>query len=135
MTREDIGKFEKVQGQLVSLLSETAVLVKKSPNDGVNKFKLNFINQVLKEANDVLGENNVPLDSFSQFNEDDVPTNSDVTFILSQYLSCFEKLRSDNITQERINVEHTSHIGWVWVVDDYDDEDIILETAPPKRLK
>ena len=40
MTVDDIDKFEKVQGQLESLLSEIAVLAKKSPNDGVNKFKL-----------------------------------------------------------------------------------------------
>ena len=83
MTVDDIDKFEKVQGQLEGLLSEIAVLAKKSPNDGVNKFKLNFINKVLKEANNILEEEYIPLDSFSQFNEDDLPSNSDVTFILS----------------------------------------------------
>lgn len=56
MTVDDIDKFEKVQGQLEGLLSEIAVLAKKSPNDGVNKFKLNFINKVLKEANNILEE-------------------------------------------------------------------------------
>ena len=132
MTVDDIDKFEKVQGQLEGLLSEIAVLAKKSPNDGVNKFKLNFINKVLKEANNILEEEYIPLDSFSQFNEDDLPSNSDVTFILSQYLSCFEKLRADNIKEDRITAGHRSRMGWVWIID---DEDTVLETAPPKKLK
>lgn len=132
MTVDDIDKFEKVQGQLESLLSEIAVLAKKSPNDGVNKFKLNFINKVLKEANNILEKKYIPLDSFSQFNEDDLPSNSDVTFILSQYLSCFEKLRADNIKEDRITAGHRSRMGWVWIID---DEDAVLETAPPKKLK
>lgn len=132
MTVDDIDKFEKVQGQLEGLLSEIAVLAKKSPNDGVNKFKLNFINKVLKEANNILEEEYIPVDSFSQFNEDDLPSNSDVTFILSQYLSCFEKLRADNIKEDRITAGHRSRMGWVWIID---DEDTVLETAPPKKLK
>ena len=132
MTVDDIDKFEKVQGQLEGLLSEIAVLAKKSPNDGVNKFKLNFINKVLKEANNILEEEYIPLDSFSQFNEDDLPSNSDVTFILSKYLSCFEKLRADNIKEDRITAGHRSRMGWVWIID---DEDTVLETAPPKKLK
>ena len=132
MTVDDIDKFEKVQGQLEGLLSEIAVLAKKSPNDGVNKFKLNFINKVLKEANNILEEEYIPLDSFSQFNEDDLPSNSDVTFILSQYLSCYEKLRADNIKEDRITAGHRSRMGWVWIID---DEDTVLETAPPKKLK
>ena len=132
MTVDDIDKFEKVQGQLEGLLSEIAVLAKKSPNDGVNKFKLNFINKVLKEANNILEEEYIPLDSFSQFNEDDLPSNSDVTFILSQYLRCFEKLRADNIKEDRITAGHRSRMGWVWIID---DEDTVLETAPPKKLK
>ena len=132
MTVDDIDKFEKVQGQLEGLLSEIAVLAKKSPNDGVNKFKLNFINKVLKEANNILEEEYIPLDSFSQFNEDDLPSNSDVTFILSQYLSCFEKLRADNIKEDRITAGHRSRMGWVWIID---DEYTVLETAPPQKLK
>lgn len=133
MTIEEIDKFEKVQGQLESLLNEIAVLAKKSPNDGVNKFKLNFINNVLGEANGVLGDDYKPLDSFSQFNEDDLPSNSDVTFILSQYLSCFEKLRSDNIEQRKIRYDSHTRIGWVWNVED--DNDVVIETAAPNKIK
>lgn len=132
MKREDIDKFEKVQGQLHGLLSEVAVLAKKSPNDGVNKFKLNFINQVLKEANAVLGEKYIPMASFSLFNEEDLPSNSDVTFILSQYLSCFEKLRVDNIKQDTITVGFNSRIAWVWVVS---DKNTTIETTSPQKLR
>ncbi len=39
-TKEDVDKLEKVIGQLNGLHAEVSQLAKKSPNDGVNAFKL-----------------------------------------------------------------------------------------------
>ncbi len=61
------------------------------------KFKLHFINSVLLKCNSFIGEDYQPFDDFQQFNEDEVPSNSDITFILSQYIQSLEKFRSDNI--------------------------------------
>lgn len=128
MNTTDINKFEKTQSQLEGLLSEITILGKKSPNDGVNKFKLKFINEILLSGNEILGKTYKPLDSFEQFDEDDLPSNSDVTFILSQYLNCLEKLRSDNIYQEQKYDGNKYIYEWFWAVDKSK-----IKTAPPKK--
>jgi len=124
MTEEDVNKFEKVQSQLEGLYKEIGILSKKSPNDAVNKFKLKFINQILIQANSILTDLYLPLDGFESFEEDDLPSNSDVTFIFEQYLNCLEKLRSDNVTQ--------TNIRWYWIID---GEESDIKTSEPKKLK
>lgn len=48
MKKEDVERFEKVTGQLDGVYEEITSLSKKSPNDGVNKFKLRLVNKVLE---------------------------------------------------------------------------------------
>jgi hypothetical protein len=124
MKKKDVKKFEKIQAQLEGLYQEITTLTKKSPNDAVNVFKIRFINQVLADALGVLTDKYRPFRDFRTFKEDDVPLNSDVTLILSQYLNCMEKLRDDNIEQEGI--------GWWWVIDGQVSE---VQTAPPGKLR
>lgn len=133
MKREDVDHFEKLVGQIQGLYDEVAVLSKKSPNDAMNKFKLKFTNSLLRKGNDLLGEKYIPFDNFSEFDEDDVPQNSDVVFILAQYLQCFEKLRADNVTWR--------HGTWCWILEaskgEKGDEhgQVYVETVKPKRLR
>ena len=125
MKKKDIDKFEKLNSQLVGTYNEINLLSKKAPNDGVNEFKLKFINQVLKEANEILGKKYRPFSEFNNFNKENLPTNSDVTFILVQYLNCMEKLRVDNITTYDDN-------SWVWLVN---GEESTIWTSSPKKIK
>lgn len=97
MTEEDIKRFEKTDSQINGLYDEISLLSKKNPNDAVNKFKLKFINQTLLDANILLIDVYKPYDIFNIFDDNDLPTTSDVTMILLQYLKCLEKLRCDNI--------------------------------------
>ena len=132
MKHKDVDIFEKLVGQLQSLYDEIAILSKKAPNDAVNKFKLKFINNLLSQANDLLGQEYAPFTDFTQFDEDSVPQNSDVAFILSQYLQCFEKLRADNV------VMHAGY--WCWVVKTKGEEGdefgrVYIRTVKPKRLR
>ncbi|MDB5124851.1 MAG: hypothetical protein JWP94_2980 [Mucilaginibacter sp.] len=106
MTEEEVNKIEKIQGQIQGLHVEIGTLSKKNPDGALNKFKLKFINQILVNANELLIGQYKPLDGFEKFDDDDLPTNSDVTIILEQYLTCLEKLRSDNITSD--------HGYWYW---------------------
>ncbi len=124
MKREDVDQFEKMNAQVQGIHDEVGKMAKKSPNDAVNKFKLALINKVLATANAVLGEEYRPFDSFESFDEDELPSNSDVTFILAQYLNCLEKLRADNISK---NFEGR----WEWNV----AGDSNIDTAPPKKLR
>jgi len=124
MKREDVDRFEKVNAQVQGIHDEVGALAKKSPNDGVNKFKLALINSVVAEANDVLGETYRPFDTFESFDENELPSNSDVTFILAQYLNCLEKLRADNISQGTMG-------RWEWNV----KSESRIYTAAPKKLR
>ena len=133
MNRASVDTFEKLSGQLLSIYEEISLLSKKNPNDAVNKFKLKFVNVLLLQSNDYLGEMYKPFDDFISFDEDDIPQNSDVVFILSQYLQCFEKLRSDNVSI-RYGI-------WYWKVkgdatDKVDENGMVLiRTVKPKNLK
>jgi hypothetical protein len=133
MNRDSVDVFEKLSGQLASIYEEVSLLSKKNPNDAVNKFKLKFINQLLLQSNEYLTDRYRPFDEFESFDEDDVPQNSDVVFILSQYLQCFEKLRSDNV------VPRSGH--WYWLVEGGENDDVDVDgmvrirTVKPKNLK
>jgi hypothetical protein len=111
MTQAEIDSFEKVQAQIQGLHSEVSSLSKKSQNDALNKFKLKLVNQLVGEANKLLGKKYKPFDDFDQFQEDDIPTNSDVALMLTQYLNCLEKLRADNIIKEDKFPQH-----WYWKI-------------------
>ena len=107
-SRGDVERLEKLIGQLQGLQSEIGLLAKKSPNDGVNAFKLRLINRVVAAANEVLGPDYLPFDDFESFDADDVPSTSDVALVLAQYMEEAERYRSDNIRY--------SHGKWVYVV-------------------
>jgi CMP-N-acetylneuraminic acid synthetase len=123
MNAKQVDQFEQVHIQLQSLYKETSLLSKTKPNDAINKFKLNRINSVLVSANEVLSEKYRPFTDFNQFDDEEIPTNSDVVFMLSQYLNSLEKLRADNIRQSVGN--------WYWVIDGKESS---VRTAPPQKI-
>jgi len=125
MTLKEIEQYEKLQAQLEGLHNEMGFLSKKSPGDGVNKFKLKLINKIIAEINLFLKEDYRPFADFGSFDEDTLPTNSDVVLILAQYLNCLEKLRADNINYR--------YHKWLWNVSD--DAEIQIQTAPPKKIQ
>jgi len=124
MKRKDVERFEKIIGQLEGAHKEIGALLKKSPNDGVNKFKLRLINKVIEDANSLLGSKHRPFEDFSIFDENTLPSNSDTAFILAQYINCMENLRVENIKQGNF-------AQWYWVID---NELSSEKTAPPKKL-
>lgn len=97
MNKKEVELFVKVNTQINTLYTEISALSKKKPNDAINKFKLKYINKVLEDANILLKENYKPFADFDLFNENDMPTNSDVTMMLPQYIDFLDKLRADNI--------------------------------------
>lgn len=126
----DVDEFKKILNQLEGLHLEISTLSKKSYTDALNLFKLKMTNQVIKRANKLLGKNNKPFDDFEQFEEDDLPSNSDVTLVLSQYINCMESLREENISSQ---IEYTisgsvAKIYWSW-------KGTTIETYPPKNIK
>ncbi|MGC4043850.1 MAG: hypothetical protein QM758_08580 [Armatimonas sp.] len=133
LRRSDVDTFEKLSGQMLSLHEEISLLSRKNPNDAVNKFKLKFINKLITESNLLLSDKYLPFTDFEAFDEDDIPQTSDIVLILSQYLQCFEKFRSDHITPDRG--------AWYWKVkgtpDDIAGKDglVSIRTSAPKKLR
>lgn len=126
MNRNEIAIFEKIHEQLLGFYEETSVLVKKNPNDLMNKFKLQLINKVLENANVILGDTK-PFDDFSQFEvEGEMPFNSDVAMILSQYIKCIELIKKDNI--------HVCSGTWYWD-EDGDKKKHTIKTSAPVILR
>jgi hypothetical protein len=119
-----IDLFEKLDGQLESIYQEMSALARKSPNDAVNAFKIGLVNSTLKQCNALFGKKYLPFEDFSEFSQDELPSNSDVAFIVSQYRGCAEKLRADNI-------EQVSFKMWAWKVEDGGER---IPTAPPKKI-
>ena len=99
-----------------------------TPLDAINTFKLRFVNGSLARCNEFLGQRYRPFSEFEVFSSDEIPSNSDVTFILSQYIACAEELRADNIYQWDGN--------WYWDIDGVKPEDREgrIATPPPKKL-
>lgn len=94
------AQYEKTLAQLEGLHSEIDALSKKKPDDSLNKFKLGFVNKIISESNEILGKKYIPFENFSTFEEDNLPTTSDVVLILTQYLSSFENMRKDNLIHD-----------------------------------
>ena len=122
---KELEVFIKVYAQIEALHSEIGLLSRKNPNDGVSKFKLQFINRALREANSILTDKQKPFADFRGFDEASIPTTSDVTLILAQYLSCLEEIRCANI-------ESGFNKNWFWKTD---AGDLKIPTAPPKKTR
>jgi hypothetical protein len=124
MNANEVETFLKLQPQLKSAYDEVSLLSKKKPTDTLNKFKLKFINSILIRANEILDKKYKPFpDEFDVFNEDEMPNNSDVVFILSHYLTSLEKLRCNNIEYSRFK--------WYWTI----NKKISSQETDPPTIK
>jgi hypothetical protein len=127
MDRKQVDAFETLQAQMDGLYDEMQALAKKDPNDGVNKFKLKLINSLLKRANTLMGQAHLPLEEFKEFADESLPSNSDVVVVLSQYRSCLDKIRADNV--RAVGFEEDN---WRWIID---GEVSDVPAAPPRKLR
>ena len=96
MKETDADLFDMCEEQVRGMYVELSTLSKKKPDGPVNKFKLKYVNDLLKKADSLLGERYCPLDGFHGFDADELPTASDVVFVLSQYLKNMDKFRHDH---------------------------------------
>src|ERR1700752_2317712 len=100
MKRKDVDKYQRVRSQLEAFHREFEGLAKKAPNGTLNPFKLKIVNQAIDDANGVLGKEFLPIRGFTQFTDEELPSHSDVSMVLAQYLEALEVLRCRNIKQD-----------------------------------
>ena len=126
MNREQIDIFEKTFTQLCGFYDDITILVKKNPNDLLNSFKLCRINKVISSANEIVGDTK-PFDDFDGFDIDgDMPSNSDASMVLGQYINCMELVKKNNT--------HMNWGRWYWDVDG-NKESSEIQTSTPTMLK
>lgn len=104
------NSFSKLDSQIDSLSHEFLELSKKKPDEPLNKFKLRRVNQLLEQANTYLDLTDRPFADFSVFPDDELPTNSDVRVMLSQYRVCLSKFKHANTT-------YRDGLGNCWIID------------------
>lgn len=107
MKPDEVEDFEKLQSQIAQFHAEVSLLSKSKPDNALNVFKLKLINQKVAEANELLSDKYKPFSDFDQFDEEALPTNSDVVFILAQYLECLETWRCTHISRDSVG-------NWYW---------------------
>lgn len=120
---DDVRNLEKLIVQLQGLHAELNLLAKKSPNDGLNLFKLNLVNKVLAGGNEILSGHYKPFEDFNVFDKDALPTNSDVTMILALYIEQAERFRSDNMVY--------SSYRWYYAINGAASQ---IEGRPPTKI-
>jgi hypothetical protein len=121
MKRADIDRYQRVRSQLEAFHREFEGLAKKAANGALNVFKTRIVNQAIAAANAVLGDEFLPIKGFEQFADEELPSNSDVSMVLAQYLEALEVLRCRNITRDGS--------FWYWRAEDADNDSI--HAAPP----
>jgi len=120
MKKTDIAIYEKTHRQLIDSYKEIEELSKKKPNEPINKFKLKFVNKSLSDANSFLGDSLRPFPDFLLFDEDELPTVSDVKLILSHYKSSLHNFMLKNS-------ESSGYGGREWIINgNASDIDVVL---------
>jgi hypothetical protein len=100
VTDGQVEEFERIAAQLTALHQEFSVQAKSKPDNPINKFKLKMLNEKLASANALLAGPFKPFADFAEFEEADLPTNSDVALVLTTYLASLERWRSAHVLKD-----------------------------------
>jgi len=92
-TLKDIDKYELLKEILFSQKKEFDILSKKKADDQLNPMKIKIANRVLEPLKELFKHEEV-YQFLDTINEDDLPTNSDVVLILSQYETAVTEFRN-----------------------------------------
>ena len=100
-SQKGIELYETIRPKIESIRNTIKDLSNKKPDVTLNSFKVKRVNLLLEQANGLLKDLK-PYEDFSKFDEDDLPTYSDVLMILNLYVKSFEKYWQDNSETHKI---------------------------------
>lgn len=92
-TAEKVKLYEVTRPLLDAMYSEFKEFSKKKPDGAVSKAKMKVVNRLLVKCQEVL-ESEASIAYLDILDEDDVPQNSDVVLMLSQYVAAMRQFRS-----------------------------------------
>lgn len=135
-TEKNIEDYSLLKDMLKSQRKEFDLLSKKKPDDHLNKIKIKMVNRVLEPLNEILKH-----ESSHKFldilEEDDMPTNSDVVLIISQYETAISEFKDKYYVKDKYKSERYGYHIQRWMTqefppdyyeteeseEDYEDED------------
>jgi hypothetical protein len=88
-TAEDVATYQALMPLLTAMFGEFKELSKKKPDGVLNKRKIMLVNRLLKDVLAIL-EEEPSRPYLDLLDEDDVPQNSDVLLMLSQFEAAME---------------------------------------------
>ena len=104
-TVEKAELHDTIDPLLESMFNEFKELSKKKPDGVLNKGKIKIVNRLLSKCSDIL-KDEPSYEFLDLLNEDDVPQNSDVVLILSQWKAGMEQFHG---TYYRVNRDTRSY--------------------------
>jgi hypothetical protein len=99
-TKEKVEIYEAIAPLLEAMFTEFKEFSKRKPEGVVNKNKIKIVNRLLVKFKDVL-QDEVAIKYLDLIDDDDVPQNSDIVLMLSQYNAAMEQyleMYTDSIT-------------------------------------
>lgn len=94
VTEDQIIMFNELETKVETFYRELTVLSKKNPDLPLNRFKLKFLNDVLSQTTQLLGDRHRPFPDFEMFDDADLPSVSDAVLMLSHYSKALAKFKS-----------------------------------------
>ena len=89
ISQDSVTQYELLFPLLTGIYKEMQELSKKKPDTALNTFKVKSINRILEPTKELLKEENM-YPFLDILDVDDIPTNSDVILILSQYIKSMD---------------------------------------------
>lgn len=112
---EQKGKcYETTMPLLKSMYHQFEELTKKKQEAAVSKRKIVIVNRLLDNLRLVLKDEN-SIEFLDLLDEDEIPQNSDVTLILSQYVAAMAAFRKTYYKKDRSDSEYK------WLIEQNDD--------------
>ena len=117
-TEQNSEDYKLLKDMLHSQRKEFDLLSKKKADGQLNPIKIKMANRVLEPLKDLFKneESHVFLDTL---NEDEIPTNSDVVLIISQYETAIKEFRSTYYIADRYQFDSYGDPKKRWMTQEY----------------
>ncbi len=130
-TEKNIEDYKLLKDMLHSQKKEFDLLSKKKADGQLNPMKIKMVNRVLEPLKD-LSQHEESHKFLDTLNEDELPTNSDIVLIISQYETAINEFRSRYYLKDEYQSSNYSTIKrWMtkeyppdyYVNEEYEEED------------
>lgn len=116
-SEKEVEEFLLLERMLSSQKRELDLLSIKKADGQLNKMKIKMINRVLSPLSDLF--KNEPSKEFLEIlDEDDLPTNSDVVFIISQYITAISEFRKKYYKEDEYQSDYSRTVDR-WMTKEY----------------